>query len=418
MRKTLTKARGGIVAALDIGTSKIACIIARVDGAQPKVIGVGQHGARGIKAGTVVDMEAAQQSIIQAVHAAEQMAGETLQGVVVNLSGGHPSSRTSLHEIPVEGHEISDNDLRRVLDEGRQMVSEPADRTILHTIPVGFSIDGSRGIRDPRGMFGQRLGVHMHAVSASTGAIRTLASCVSRCHLDIDGVVVSPYAAGMSALVEDERQLGVTLIDMGAGTTTIAVFFDGNLVFTDCVPIGGMHVTNDIARGLSTPLAHAERMKTLYGSATVASTDDKEMIDVPLIGEDNHIHANAVPKSILTGIIQPRLEETFELVRSRLEASGFDKLAAPRAVLVGGGAQLQGVRDLAALILDKTVRLGRPAGLQALSDPFAGPAFATAAGLIHYALQPAAEAVKRPRSNGPQPTGMFGRLGLWLKENF
>jgi cell division protein FtsA len=218
--------------------------------------------------------------------------------------------------------------------------------------------------------------------------------------------------------VSDERDLGVTLIDMGGGTTTIAVFYDGQVVYTDSVPIGGQHVTSDIARGLSTPLAHAERMKTLYGSALASGSDEREMIDVPLVGEEDQHHANPVPKSILTGVIQPRVEETFELVRSRLEASGFDNLAGRRVVLTGGASQLSGVRDLAQLILDKQVRMGRPMRVHGLAEAVSGPAFATCAGLLVHALLPAGEPIRRRRSETAAASGFIGRLGLWLKENF
>lgn len=417
MKTTPMKVRNGLVAALDIGTTKTACLIGRNEPAGPRVIGYGLHGSKGVKAGAIVDMDAAEQSILQAVHAAEQMAGETVEAVLVNVSGGHPSSRTVIQEVAVAGHEVTEADMRKALDQARY-ISEPGEREVLHIVPTGYSIDGSRGIRDPRGMYGQRLGAHLHVVSASTVALRNLAACVARCHLDIATLVVSPYAAGLAALVQDERELGVTVIDLGGGTTTLSVFFDGHCAYTDSVPIGGLHVTNDIARGLSTPLAHAERMKTLYGAAMVTSADEREMIDVPLVGEDQPTQSNPVPKSILTGIIQPRLEETFELVRARLEASGFDHMAGRRVVLTGGGSQLAGVRDLASLILDKQVRGGKPIALRGLPEQISGPAFATCAGLIGYALRPAAEPARRARAENPAPHGMFGKLGLWLKENF
>lgn len=419
MRRDRAKIRDGLIAALDVGTTKVCCFITKVENGRPRAVGVGHHGSRGVKSGVVCALDEAEQAILMAVHGAEQMAGEQIRGVVVNMSGGGPSSRTQAHEVSVGGKEIADGDIRRALEQARGG-SEPADRVALHRIPVGFSIDGSRGIRDPRGMFGQRLGAHMHTVSVSASALKTLTACVARAHLEIDSVVVSPFAAGLSALVPDERDLGVTLIDMGGGCTTIAVFFDGQLVYADSVPIGGVHVTNDIARGLSTPLAHAERMKTLYGAAMVSAVDERETIEAPLVGEDGAAHANTIPKSLLTGVIQPRLEETFELVRSRLEASGYDKIAGRRAVLTGGASQLQGVRELAGMILDKQVRLGRPLGVDGLSESFTGPAFSTCAGLILHALQPAPslEPAKRGRAEGPAPTGMFGRLGLWLRENF
>jgi cell division protein FtsA len=314
------------------------------------------------------------------------------------------------------GHEIGDADLRRVLNEGRAQAAQ-TERHLLHAVPTGFTIDGSRGIRDPRGMFGDRLGVNMHLVSVDTGTVRNLAAAVGRCRLDIDSLVVSPYAAGLAALVDDELELGATVIDMGGGTTSFAVFADGECIHTDVVRLGGSHITNDIVQGLNTPIVHAERMKTLYGSATSSPADEREIIDVPLIGEDEHAQANHVPKSILTGIIQPRLEETFELVRARLQAGGMDRLASRRVVLTGGASQLQGVRELAALVLDKQVRLGRPVRLPGLADQTGGPAFATCAGLIAFVLHQNAEALRPTAAAESIGAGWFSRMGLWLREN-
>ncbi|HEX6980342.1 MAG TPA: cell division protein FtsA [Alphaproteobacteria bacterium] len=417
MRRNKKKPRNGLVAALDVGSTKIACFIAKIEDGAARVVGIGHQVAHGIRGGTIVDMEAAESSILNAVSAAEQMAGETLQSVIINVTGGYPTSRTVAVDVAIAGHEIGEADLRRVIDQGRNAHAQP-DRRLLHAIPVSYTIDGSRGIRDPRGMCGDRLGVNMHIITANAGAVRNLETVIGRCHLDIDTFVVSPYAAGLASLVEDETDLGVCVIDMGGGTTSFAVFFDGHVVYTDVVPIGGSHVTNDIARGLSTPLAHAERMKTLYGSAIASPADEREIIDVPLVGEEEHAQANHVPKSILTGIIQPRLEETFELVRSRLEASGFDKVAGRRVVLTGGASQLQGVRELAALVLDKQVRMGRPIRLTGLSDQTGGPAFSTCAGLISYALHQNAEALRPAAASETEVSGWFGRFGLWLRENF
>jgi cell division protein FtsA len=407
-----------LIAALDVGSSKICCFIARAeDDGRPRVIGIGHQLSRGVRGGAIVDMEAAEGAILTAVHAAEQMAGETIQGVIINVSGGYPASQTVGIEVTIAGHEVGDGDLRRVLEHG-QHADGNGERQLIHSIPVGYTIDGSRGIRDPRGMYGERLGVDIHMVTASAGAVRNLATCVARCHLDIRGLVVSPFAAGLAALVEDEMDLGVTVIDMGGGTTTIAVFFDGNVVYTDSVPIGGAHVTSDIARGLSTPVVHAERMKTLYASCIASPADEREVIAVPQVGEDDGDHVNNVPKSILVGIVQPRLEETFELVRARLETSGFDKIAGRRVVLTGGAGQLAGVRELAALVLDKQVRMGRPIRVAGLAEATAGPAFATCAGLLSYALQAEAEQPRPARGQAEEPNGLVGRLGHWFRENF
>ncbi len=409
------KPRAGAIAALDIGSTKIACFVAKTELDVTRVVGVGHQISRGVRHGAIVDMELAAEAIINAVYAAEQIAGETLKSVIVSTSAGNPASQTVAVDLAVAGHEVTDSDLRRVTDHGRGVQSAPT-RRLLHAIPVSYSIDGSRGIRDPRGMCGERLGVNMHLVAADVSALRNLEAVVGRCHLDVENFVVTPYAAGLAALVEDEMDLGVTVIDMGGGVTSMAVFFDGHVVWTDTIAVGGAHVTSDIARGLSTPLVHAERMKTLFGSCMTAGADEREVIDVPLVGEEDHDHANHVPKSILTGIVRPRLEETFELVRSRLEASGFNKLAGRRVVLTGGASQLNGVRELAATVLDKQVRLGRPIRIQGLSDQTGGPAFAVCAGLISYALGPQ-ENPRLAAAASPAANGWVGRVGLWLREN-
>ena len=421
MRKSLV--RGGIAAALDIGSSKICCFIARIDDdGGPRVVGIGQQASRGIKGGTIVDMDLAETSVLNAVHAAEQMAGETIDRVVVNLSGGYPASTTVGVEVSLNGHEVGEADLRRAVAYGHQTQlqrqQDDHGRQMIHSIPTGYSIDGNRGIRDPRGMFGEQLGVHMHIITASSGAVRNVSTCIERCHLEPVAFVVSPYASGLASLVEDEMELGVTVIDMGGGTTTIAVFYENNVIFTDVIPVGGNHVTSDIARGLSTPLAHSERMKTLYGHVMAAPNDERELIDVPQVGEDEASESQQIPRSLLVGIIQPRVEETLELVRSRLELSGFDKIAGRRVVLTGGASQLPGTRELASIVLDKQVRIGRPTRVSGLAEATAGPAYATCAGLLNYAataeVAMPGEASQEPR----EPGGLVGRLGHWLREHF
>ncbi len=415
--KAPSRPRGSILAALDIGTGKVCCFIARATEDGPKIIGIGHQLSKGVRNGVIVDLDAASAAILTAIHAAEQMAETTISEVVVNISGSFPPSRIINVEVSVAGREIGDADMRRVLAQGYNL-KDGNEREVIHSIPVGFSIDGSRGIRDPRGLFGKKLGVNMHIVSAKPAALRNVTAAVGRCRLEIAGIVASPYASGLSALVEDETDLGVTIIDMGAGTTTIGVFFDHNLIFADSIPVGGSHVTNDIARGLSTPLAHAERMKTLYGSAIASPADERETIAVPQIGEEEDGQANHVPKSLLVGIISPRLEETFELVRNRLEASGYDKVAGRRVVLTGGACQLPGVRELAGLILDKQIRIGRPLRVAGLAEATGGPAFSTCVGLLHFALSERAETARQTRGYGEAPAGFFGRVGHWLKENF
>jgi cell division protein FtsA len=234
----------------------------------------------------------------------------------------------------------------------------------------------------------------------------------------VAALVVAPYAAGLACLVEDETDLGVTLVDMGGGTTSLAVFYDGAMVHTDVVPLGGVHITSDIARGMTTPLIHAERLKTLYGSATAGHTDESEMIDVPQVGEGDEHAANHVPRSLLVGIIKPRVEEILEMVRDRIARSGFEKVAGRRVVLTGGASQLQGIRDLGARILDKQVRLGRPIRINGLAEATGGPAFSACAGLLAYAQQARAETADSDGAAELKDSNRFERFGRWIRANF
>lgn len=415
--------KGGLVAALDVGSSKVCCLVARksADG-HPSVVGIGQQASKGVKNGTIVGLEQAEAAIRTAVHAAEQMAGETIDRVIVNLSGGYPVSSSIGVEVSIDGHEVGETDLQRIFDQSShtEVLKSQSDsgRQMIHSIPTGYSIDGNRGIRNPLGMYGENLGVSLHIVTAASGAVRNLASCVQRCHLEPVRFVVSPYASGLSCLVEDEMELGVTVIDMGGGTTTIAVFYEGNAIYTDLIPVGGQHVTSDVARGLSTALTHAERIKALYGHAMSDPSDARDMIDVPQVGEAEEDPGQQIPRSLLIGIIQPRLEETFELIRSRLETSGFDKIAGRRVVLTGGACQLPGISDLAGLVLDKQIRIGRPSRVTGLAEATAGPAYSTCSGLLHYALGADQSTLKEFTVKKEEVGGLVGRLESWFREHF
>ena len=306
-------ARNDLITALDIGSTKICCFIAELgENGRARVIGIAHHASQGIKSGAIINMEDAQNAVIGAVNAAEQMAGTTIREVFVNVSCGAPANGEIDLQTSIGSGTIGDNELRKLFGETK-FRDETPNRAMIHSIPVGYKIDGSNGVRNPRGMNGQTLGVHIRTVSVAANAIRNLDTCVNHCHLDVSSHVVSPYASGLACLVEDETDLGVTVIDMGGGTTSFAVFFDGALAFTDSIPVGGLHVTNDIARGLSTPINHAERLKTLYGNALPSQTDERDSIDAPQIGEEDEGTVNRVPKSFIVSIIAPRLEETFEL---------------------------------------------------------------------------------------------------------
>ena len=405
-----------LIGALDVGSSKVCCFIAHADEAGLNVVGIGHQVARGLRAGAVVDMAAADHAIMTAVHAAEEMSGERIRSVYMNFSAGNPASQRLEVDVAVNGHEINDGDIRRLLGQGSARC-EPDGREVIHTIPLSYTIDGNRGIREPRGLFGDRLGVNIHVVTAEPGPMRNLTACVAHSHLDIAARVVSPYASGLACLVEDEIDLGATLLEMGGGTTGVAVFLDGEVVHTDVVPIGGNHITNDIARGLSTSIEHAARMKSLFGSAIPSPADERETIDVRLVGESEDAGPNPVPRSQLISIIRPRIEETLELVRNRLEASGFGHAAGRRLVITGGASQLQGLRELAGQMLGKHVRLSRPLTIAGLAEATAGPAFSTCAGLLIYALRQRRDVQPKALGALEGVGGRLGRIGRWFRDN-
>ena len=414
-RQDKKNSKSGVIGVIDIGSSKICALVARPnEQGELEVRGMGYQASFGIRAGTIANMDAAESAIGAAVEAAEQAAGETLRSVIVNFSGGQPTSSTIEVTVSASGGPINDTVLRRVAQQCRAALVE-IEGDPLHIIPTGYTLDGARGIRDPRGMVGDQLEAQLHAVTANSAAVRNLITCVERCHLEVQQLCTSPLAAGLATLAEDEVELGATLIDLGGGTTTIGVFSEGEMVFSDAIPIGGIHITNDIARGLTTPTAHAERMKILYGHAMSSATDKHQLIDVPQVGENEADVIAQVPRSLLIGIIQPRLEEVFEMVRARLEHSGFDKVGGRRVVLTGGVSQMAGVRELAQLILDRQVRIGKPLAFRGLPESAMNPAFSVATGLLIYATQPNREF--RVLRASDTSRSLLGRLGEWFREN-
>ncbi|MDE2337093.1 MAG: cell division protein FtsA, partial [Alphaproteobacteria bacterium] len=390
IQKKESRAESSIVAALDIGSSKICCFIAEVKNpGSIEVIGIGHQAAKGVKAGTIVDLRAAETAVAHAVEAAELMAREKLQGrpiksVFVNVPGMHTLPHPLSVDVKISGHEVSEKDVKNALSHSRSVVV-PGKEELIHIIPAGYSIDSTRGIREPRGMIGQTLGVNITAITGLAPALRHLSAVAGQNNLEIDGFCATPYASGLAASVGDELQLGCTVIDIGGGTTSIAVFFEGKIVYSAAIPVGGQHVTNDLARGLITSVADAERIKTLYGSAHATGIDNGEMIDVPPMGEEEHEQPNYVPRSFITSIIQPRIEETFELVRAKIVDSGMSQIAGRRVILTGGASQLPGLCDIGQLILDKKIRLGKPRSIKGLAEATGGPAFSTAVGLLIYA---------------------------------
>ncbi len=373
--------RTGLVAVLDVGSSKTVCLIARSEPGSIKVLGAALRESRGLRGGTVVEMTTAEESIRDCVAAAENLADARIQNVLISVNCGSPTSITARATMALDGTLVSDDILRHLLAEGRARC-QLENHVVIQSMPTSYVVDEAMGVRDPSGMYGQRIGVSMHAVAVKPTPLTNLKLAVERCHLNVAAALFAPYASGLSVLTDDEKQLGATIIDMGGGCTSIAVFLEGHLVHSDVVPVGGAAVTSDLARMLAAPLAAAERAKVLYGAALGDLESGADVVSVPQMGEENEEADLRVPRSMLTRIIQARLEETFGEVQKRLRESGYDVAAGRRLVLTGGASQLAGARELAARVLNKQVRVGRPRPQAGLPASSAGPDYATAVGLL------------------------------------
>ncbi len=425
----MTTGQKGLVAAVDLGASKVGCFIMRPDGVSRssrtlQTVGVGYVQSRGVRGGTIVDTEQAVEAIAQAVERAEALAGVSVTGVTVATSGGKLQSQRVSSHVSIGAKPIGDGDCARAISAALAQVRTPGRRPI-HMLPIAWSVDAQKGVRDPRSMFGRALGLELLVVSISEPAFATLGYCVERAHLEFEGAVAAPFVSALSALEDDEMELGCVCVDMGGGSTSVAVFSDGALIHVDSLPVGGGHVTSDIARGLSTTIAGAERIKTLHGSALASANEDREMIEAPPRGDDEAAGPVVAPRSLLKGIIAPRVEETFELLRDRLKASSVHLDPGAGIVLAGGASQLAGVREVAVRVFDRPVRLGRPRRTPHLADAASGPAFCTAAGVLQRAAFGPREAVSaeslisgKPKAPSPyEGAGAWERMMGWLKEN-
>lgn len=423
--------RSGVVTVLDVGSSKVCCVVARLmpraDSRllpgrthQIQVLGIGHQKSQGVKSGVVVDLDRAENAIRLAVDAAERMSGLTVDSLLVNLSAGRIKSETFSAQVRLGGHEADESDIRQVLTAGARQALR-AERQVVHSLPTGFLLDAERGIRDPRGMIGETLGVDMHVVTADSAPLRNLELSINRAHLSVERMVATPYASGLSALVEDESEMGAACIDFGGGTTTISVFANGKFLHADALPIGGIHVTGDLARGLSTRAEHAERLKVMHGSTLPGGGDERDMVTIqPLAGDESEPQLQ-VPRSVMNRIIRARIEETLEMVRDKLNQSGLAALVGKRVVLTGGASQLTGLPEAARRILGRNVRIGRPLGVAGLPEAAKGPAFATAVGLMIYPQVADLETRLAGRALRARATGTGGRLqrmGQWLRESF
>jgi len=426
--------RSAVLTVLDIGSTKTVCIIARMvpnEGGHylhgrthaPEVIGIGHTKSLGVKSGLINDLDAAELSIRHAVDAAERMAGLTVDSIIVNISAGRLASHLSSASIELdENRPISKSDIRKVLKAGIARASN-VDRTVLHMLPVDHVLDGERGIVDPRGMIGHELTLNMHVLTADSAPLRNIELCVNRAHLSVEAMVATPYASGLSALVDDELDLGCACVDMGGGTTSVAIFADRAFIHADSIPVGGHHVTMDIARGFSCRLEHAERLKVMQGSALATPSDERDVIQVPAIGDEDQGEVTQVPRSLLNRIIAARVEETLEMLRDRINKSGYSSVVGKRVVLTGGAAQLTGLPELARRILGRNVRIGRPLGVAGLPTSAKGPAFAAVAGLMIYPQvadndQSSMKFSDPFRIAGTGTDGPLGRMTQWLKDSF
>jgi cell division protein FtsA len=428
--RPMPQKRTTLAASLDIGTSKIACMIARLKPCPPsdafrgrthavELIGYSQIQARGMKAGAVVDLAECEQAVRQAVSLAERMAKVRVESVLLSVSGGRPLGQLIEAASDIRGGAVTSADVSRVTSAGMRHATGEG-RTVLHALPVSYALDGVKGIRDPRGMVARQFGVDMNVVTTDATVARNLMLVVERCHINVEAMAASPYVASLSVLTDDEADLGAAVVEMGAGTTTIAVYSGGRFVHASGFAVGGHHVTMDLARGLSACIADAERIKTLYGTVLTGGSDARELMSVPSAGDNDRDIPQIVSRATIANIVRHRVEEIIEMVRDRLADSPFAAEPKARIVLSGGASQLTGIPELATQILGRPVRVGRPLGFGRLPPEAKTASFAVPTGLLVYPQYAHLEHVE-PRHTRQLKTGTdgyFGKVGRWLREGF
>ncbi|MEM7363771.1 MAG: cell division protein FtsA [Pseudomonadota bacterium] len=379
-----------LIVGLDIGTSKVVCIVAErnLDGVV-EIIGIGMHPTRGLKKGVVVNIESTVQSIQRAVEEAELMAGCQIRSVYVGIAGSHIRSMNSHGIVAIRDREVLQPDIDRVID-AAQAVAIPADQKILHILPQEFLIDEQEGVKEPLGMSGVRLEAKVHLVTCAVNAVQNIEKCIRRCGLEVENVILEQLASGYSVLTEDEKDLGVCLCDIGGGTTDIAVFTDGAIRHTAVIPIAGDQVTNDIAMALRTPTPNAEDIKIKYGCALTSLAGENETIKVASVGgrQDRDLSRQS-----LADVIEPRYDELFTLIQAELQRSGFEDLVAAGIVLTGGTSKMEGVVELAEEIFHMPVSIGKPTGVEGLSDIIRNPIHSTGVGLLLYGAEQSRDTV-------------------------
>jgi len=410
MSKTPEK---NLIVGLDIGTSKVVAIVGEItDENEIEIIGIGSHPSRGLKKGVVVNIESTVQSIQRAVEEAELMAGCQINAVYAGIAGSHIRSLNSHGIVAIRDKEVSANDVDRVIDAARA-VAIPADQKILHVLPQEFIIDNQEGIKEPVGMAGVRLESKVHLISGAVSAAQNIIKCVRRCGLDVDDIILEQLASSHSVLSEDEMELGVCLVDIGGGTTDIAVFTDGAIRHTAVIPIAGDQVTNDIAVALRTPTQNAEEIKIKYACALTQLAGAEETIEVPSVGDRP---PRRLTRQTLAEVVEPRYEELIQLIQDELRRSGFEDIIAAGIVLTGGSSKMEGVVDLAEEIFHMPVRLGIPQHVTGLTDVIRNPIHATGVGLLLFGHEQR-KAGNEP-SSGKGVKGLLERMKGWFQGNF
>ena len=423
----------GVVAILDMGTSKIACLVLRFDAnaqieetpemgalagqAGFRVIGAATTRSRGVTFGEINGMGESERAIRTALQAAQKMAGIRVDHVIACFSGAEPRSYGLDNQMEIDGQSVDEQDVARVMA-GCDVPDYGAGREVLHAQPVNFALDHRSGLIDPRGQIGNALSVDMHMLTVDADVIQCLAHCIKRCDLELAGIASSAYVSGISALVEDEQELGAACIDMGGGSTGVSIFIKKHMIFADAVRMGGDHVTMDISKGLQVPIATAERIKTFYGGVHATGMDDREVIEIGGDTGDYEHDRRTVSRAELIGIMRPRVEEILEEVRARLDAAGFDHLPSQQIVLTGGASQIPGLDGLASRILGQNLRLGRPLRVHGLPQAATGPSFASAVGLSLFAAHPQDEWWDFDIPADRYPRRSLRRAVKWFRDNW
>ena len=401
-----------LIVGLDIGTSKVVAIVGEVNSSDElEIIGIGSNRSTGLKKGVVVNIESTVQSIQRAIEEAELMAGCEIHSVYAGIAGSHISSLNSHGIVAIKDREVMSQDIDRVID-AAQAVAIPADQQILHILPQEYLIDSQEGVKEPLGMSGVRLEAKVHLITCAVNAAQNIEKCIRRCGLGVDDIILEQLASSYSVLTDDERELGVCLVDIGGGTTDIAIFTEGSIRHTGVIPIAGDQVTNDIAMALRTPTMHAEEIKIKYACALAKLTSADETIQVPSVGDRA---ARSLSRQSLAEVVEPRYDELFTLVQAELRRSGYEGLVAAGIVLTGGTSKMEGVIELAEEIFHMPVRLGSPQNIKGLVDIVANPIYATGVGLLQYGIKQQAQGAISTLSQKSFQESFFSKLKRWFQ---